>query len=253
MALIELENVSKCYFLHRTRQLVAQHAWKRIKRVTEPFWALRDVSFSLRTGESVAVVGPNGAGKTTLLSIVAGVTEPTSGTVRRRGRVGALLELGTGFHGDLTGRENVFLNGSLLGLSRRELQAKLEQIVAFSGMADFMNEPVRTYSSGMVARLAFSVAIHADPDILLLDEVFAVGDEAFRQKCIDQLSELTAQGKSLLLVTHGLQAAISMCPRAIWLERGRIRMDSRSKEVVRSYQAEAAPAAQAANVQPSSG
>lgn len=250
MTLLELENVSKCYLLHRKRQLVAQHAWKRINRVTEPFWALRDVSFRIQAGESVAIIGPNGAGKTTLLSVIAGVTEPTSGLVRRHGRIGALLELGTGFHGDLTGRENIFLNGSLLGLSRAELVAKFEQIVAFSGLKNFLNEPVRTYSSGMVTRLGFAVAVHADPEILLLDEILAVGDEAFQQKCTDKINEFSARGKSLLLVTHGLEGAVATCSRAIWLERGEIRMDGNSEDVVRSYQGSSATASKVASVQP---
>jgi len=247
--LLELENVSKRYWLHHRRQLMAQYAWKRVKRVTEPFWALRGVSFQVRQGESMAVIGANGAGKSTLLSIIAGVTQATSGNTRRHGRIGALLELGTGFHPDLTGRENIHLNASLLGLSRTEVIAKFDSIVDFSGMENFLDEPVRTYSSGMVARLGFSVAIHADPEMLLLDEVFAVGDEAFQKKCIERVSSFPKEGKSLLFVTHGMVHALALCPRALWLEKGVLRADGPSESVIGEYQAASKPAAQVAGVQ----
>jgi ABC-type polysaccharide/polyol phosphate transport system ATPase subunit len=236
MLLLDLNNISKRYWLHRRRQLLAQHAWQKIRHVAEPFWALRNVSFQVRQGESLAVVGANGAGKSTLLSVIAGVTHPTSGELRRDGRVGALLELGTGFHPDLTGRENILLNASLLGLSRAEVRAKFDSIVEFSGMERFLDEPVRTFSSGMIARLGFSVAIHADPEILLLDEVFAVGDQDFQKKCIERVSSFSREGKTLLFVTHGMQNALSMCPRALWLEQGALRMDGPAEEVIGRYQ-----------------
>jgi ABC-type polysaccharide/polyol phosphate transport system ATPase subunit len=234
---VRLDRVSKCYQLHRKRQLLAQHAWKTIKRATEPFWALRDVSFHLGAGETLAIIGPNGAGKSTLLSIIVGVTSPTSGYVHRAGRVGALLELGSGFHPDLTGMENIHLNASLLGLSRLQVRERLESIVEFSGLASFIDEPVRTYSSGMVARLGFSVAVHIDPDILILDEVLAVGDQSFRKKCEQKVAEFAAQGKTLLFVSHGMETVLSICRRAIWLDRGRVKMDGHSETVVRSYRA----------------
>ncbi len=248
MLLLELNNISKRYWLHRRRQLFAQHAWQKIRRVTEPFWALRNISFEVHRGESLAVVGANGAGKSTLLSIIAGVTHPTSGELRRAGRVGALLELGTGFHPDLTGRENIVLNASLLGLSRAEVQAKFDSIVDFSGMERFLDEPVRTFSSGMIARLGFSVAIHAEPEILLLDEVFAVGDQDFQKKCIERVSSFPREGRTLLFVTHGMHNALSMCPRAVWLEQGEMRMDGPSEEVIERYQQSANSAAQMASV-----
>ncbi len=237
MPVIRLDGVSKCYLLHRKRQLLAQRAWKAVRRASEPFWALREVSFELEAAEALAIIGPNGAGKSTLLSIVVGVTTPTSGTVYRHGRVGALLELGSGFHPDLTGRENIHLNASLMGLSRARLRERLESIVEFSGLASFIDEPVRTYSSGMVARLGFSVAVHIDPEILILDEVLAVGDQNFRKKCEEKVAEFTRQGKTLLFVSHGLDAVSSMCRRAIWLDKGRIRMDGPVREVISAYRA----------------
>jgi ABC-type polysaccharide/polyol phosphate transport system ATPase subunit len=200
---------------------------RSIQRAAEPFWALRDVSFELGAGESLAIIGPNGAGKSTLLSIIVGVTSPTSGTVQRSGRVGALLELGSGFHPDLTGRENIQLNASLMGLSRRQVRERIDSIVEFSGLSHFIDEPVRTYSSGMMARLGFSVAVHLDPDILILDEVLAVGDQNFRKKCEDKIAEFARQRKTLLFVSHGLDTVLATCHRAIWLDRGRVRMDGR--------------------------
>jgi ABC-type polysaccharide/polyol phosphate transport system ATPase subunit len=248
MSLLHLHDISKRYWVHRRRQLFVQRAWQGIRRVTEPFWALRNISFQINQGESVAVVGANGAGKSTLLSIIAGVTHPTSGELRRGGRVGALLELGTGFHPDLTGRENIRLNASLLGLSRAQVQARFDSIVDFAGMERFLDEPVRTFSSGMVARLGFSVAIHADPEILLLDEVFAVGDENFQKKCIQRVSSFAREGKTLLFVTHGMQNALTMCPRALWLEQGKVRMDGPAEEVIEHYQRASASATQLAGV-----
>jgi ABC-type polysaccharide/polyol phosphate transport system ATPase subunit len=213
---------------------------KTLKRESDLFWALRDVSFCVEAGESLAILGSNGAGKSTLLSIVVGVTSPTSGKVECRGRVGALLELGTGFHPDLTGIENIFLNASLLGLGRQQIREKLESIISFSELADFINEPVRTYSSGMVARLGFSVAVHVDPDILVLDEVLAVGDNNFRRKCEHKISEFAREGKTLLFVSHGLETVLAMCRRAVWLDHGRVRMDGPAEEVVRSYRLDGA-------------
>lgn len=238
MPVIQLENVSKAYHLHRKRQLLAQRAWKTLKRESGVFWALQDVSFSVEAGESLAILGANGAGKSTLLSIVVGVTSPTSGSVKCRGRVGALLELGTGFHPDLTGVENIHLNAALLGLSRAEIRRKLESIVEFSELQEFIDEPVRTYSSGMVARLGFSVAVHVDPDILILDEVLSVGDQGFRRKCEAKISQFAREGKTLLFVSHGLETILAMCHRAIWLEHGRVRKDGPAQEVVADYRVE---------------
>ena len=173
MTLIELQDVSKRYYLHHKRQLLAQRVASSLRREQNSFWALRHVSLRIEAGESVGIIGPNGAGKSTLLSIAVGVSSPTEGTVMQKGRVAALLELGSGFHPDLTGRENIHLNAALLGYSRPQVQGTLETIIDFAGIPDFIDEPLRTYSTGMIARLGFSVAIHVDPDILVLDEVLA--------------------------------------------------------------------------------
>jgi homopolymeric O-antigen transport system ATP-binding protein len=238
MPVIHLDRVSKAYQMHRQRQLLAQRAWKRLKRESGTFWALRDVSFDVEAGESVAILGPNGAGKSTLLSTIVGVTSPTSGTVWCHGRVGALLELGTGFHPDLTGLENIHLNASLLGLRRGEVSRKLSSIVEFSELHEFIDEPVRTYSSGMIARLGFSVAVHVDPQILILDEVLAVGDQNFRRKCEQKINQFALEGKTLLFVSHGLESVLAMCRRAIWLDHGRVRKDGPAEEIVRLYRTE---------------
>ena len=233
---IDVQRLSKRYLLHHTRELVTQQARKKVKKVMEPFWALRDISFRVEAGENVAIVGGNGAGKSTLLGIIAGVTAPTRGQLTRHGRVGALLELGTGFHPDLTGRENVHLNASLLGFRRSDVLREFDRIVDFAGLRNFIDEPVRTYSTGMVSRLAFSVAIHVDPDILIMDEILSVGDESFKSKCQEQIQRLTGRGRTLLFVSHQMPAVLSMCPRTIWLEKGSIRMDGPSERVVEAYQ-----------------
>jgi ABC-type polysaccharide/polyol phosphate transport system ATPase subunit len=235
MTVLEISEVSKSYLLHRGRQLAARSVGRRVRTKTEPFWALRDVSFRVEAGEKLAIVGGNGAGKSTLLGIVAGVISPTKGEVRRQGRIGALLELGTGFHPDLTGRENIHLNASLLGFNRVQIEQEFETIVEFAGLSAFIDEPVRTYSSGMVGRLGFSVAVHVDPDILIMDEVLAVGDQGFQEICLAKVQELAGRGKTILFVSHSMTAVLSMCPRAIWLERGGVRMEGRCEKVVDAY------------------
>ncbi len=209
----------------------------RGRRKYDEFWALNDVSFRVEAGETVGLVGPNGSGKSTLLGILARVLKPTSGVISVIGRVCPLLELGTGFHPDLSGRENVFLNASLLGLSHRETVARYDSIVEFAEIADFMEAPVKTYSTGMVIRLGFSVAVHMNPDILLIDEVLGVGDEHFQHKSFKRLVDLKEQGKTIFVVSHNLDAITSFCERAIWLDRGRIIKDQDSTEVVTKYRA----------------
>lgn len=236
MGAIRIDNLSKRYERHTRRELLAQSALRRMRHDVEPFYALRDVSASIEAGERVAIVGGNGAGKSTLLGIVAGVTSPTSGRVTRTGRISALLELGTGFHPDLTGRENIKLNAALLGLSRLEVAAKFDSIVAFSEMERFLDEPLRTYSSGMIARIGFATAIHVDPAILVLDEVMAVGDAAFQAKCIARVAEMAAAGATLLVVSHQLSLVETMCSRALWLDRGQLRQDASVSEVLSAYQ-----------------
>lgn len=200
-----------------------------------PFYALKNVSFQIREGETVGVVGRNGAGKSTLLSLVAGISYPDQGKVTVQGRVAALLELGSGFHGDLTGQENVLLNASLLGLSRTKTLDKLDEIIAFSEVGDFIHEPLRTYSSGMVMRLAFSVAINVDPAFLIIDEVLAVGDASFQQKCYEKIMEFKRAGRGLLCVSHAGKTIQQLCERAIWLEHGEMKMDGPTDEVVAAY------------------
>jgi lipopolysaccharide transport system ATP-binding protein len=201
----------------------------------EELWALRDVSFSVREGEVLGVIGRNGAGKSTLLKVLTRITAPTSGRAIIKGRVGSLLEVGTGFSGELTGRENVFLNGSILGMKRREIQRKLPDIVEFSGIEKFIDTPVKRYSSGMYVRLAFSVAAHLEPEILLVDEVLAVGDAEFQQRCLGRMEDFSGTGRTVLFVSHNMQTINQLCDRAIWLDGGTIVEDGEPSEVVTHY------------------
>jgi len=241
MSAIEFRHVSKSFPRVTGQQLLRTHIlrWFGSGAHHGEFFALKDVSFRMQQGESVAIVGSNGAGKSTLLGLAAGLATPTSGRVIRNGRVNALLELGSGFHPDLTGAENLILNAALLGLSRRKTMERVEQIVDYSGLGEFINEPLRTYSSGMVVRLGFSVAIQADPDILLIDEILAVGDAAFQEKCRRTLDELIRAGKSLLFVSHSAYAVREMCKRAIWLDHGAVMMDGDVSDVLDAYEGRA--------------
>jgi lipopolysaccharide transport system ATP-binding protein len=199
------------------------------------FWALDEINFDVQQGEALAIIGANGAGKSTLLKILSRVTAPTTGFVKLRGKVASLLEVGTGFHPDLTGRENVFLNGAILGMSRHDLERKFDEIVEFSGVEEFIDTPVKRYSSGMYVRLAFAVAAHLQPDILILDEVLAVGDAAFQRKCLGKMDEAARQGRTVLFVSHNMVAVQSLCSRAILLEDGRVTANGPVSEVVRLY------------------
>src|SRR5687767_12667287 len=188
----------------------------------EEFWALKDVSFEIKQGEAVGIIGRNGAGKSTLLKILSRITEPSSGRIEINGRVASLLEVGTGFHPELTGRENIFLNGAILGMSRAEIRRKFDEIVDFSGVEKFLDTPVKRYSSGMYVRLAFAVAAHLEPDVLIVDEVLAVGDSAFQKKCLGKMGAQAGEGRTILLVSHTMPAIQSLCHRVIWLDKGRI-------------------------------
>lgn len=238
--LIEFENVSK-WFPHSTgRPLLRTHIARWFGRLHhERFYALRNVSFQLEHGESLAIIGSNGAGKSTLLSLAARLTPPDQGKVAVRGRVAALLELGSGFHGDLSGAENLVLNAALLGLSKRRTNELFDRIVEFSGIGEFIDDPLRTYSSGMVMRLAFSIAIQCDPDILLIDEVLAVGDSTFQEKSKEALVSLRRAGKSLLFVSHSAGAVREMCDRALWIDHGSVMMSGRVNEVLAAYEGRA--------------
>ncbi len=237
MTFLEFQNVSKWFPHNAGRKLLRTHIlhWFNAGK-QEPFYALRNLSFRVEAGECLGIVGRNGAGKSTLLSLAAGLVDPNPGQVIRNGRVGALLELGSGFHPDLTGAENIIMNASLLGLTRRRTFELFDRIVEFSGIREFISEPLRTYSSGMVMRLGFSIAIQADPDILLLDEVLAVGDASFQEKCRDALTSFRRSSKCLLFVSHSPQAVRQMCTRALWLDHGTKVMDGDVESVLKAYQ-----------------
>lgn len=233
---IAFTNVSKTFSRTTGPVLLRKHLARLLRRPRKQrFYALKRVSFQVEEGESVAVIGPNGAGKSTLLSLVAGLTKPDEGSVWVDGRVAALLELGSGFHPDLTGAENVRLNAALLGFSRQRAAELFDEIVEFSGVAEFIHEPLRTYSSGMVVRLAFSVAVGLDPEILVVDEVLAVGDQAFQAKCLDKIHERRAKGRTLLCVSHAAPIVQQFCDRAIWLDHGELIMSGPVSEVLEAY------------------
>ncbi len=202
----------------------------------EDFWALKDVSFNIEPGEVVGIIGHNGAGKSTLLKILTGITPPTTGEIKMKGKVASLLEVGTGFHPELTGRENIFLNGAILGMTKKEIVKKFDEIVAFAGIDKFLDTPVKYYSSGMYVRLAFSVAAHMEPDILLVDEVLAVGDAEFQKKCLGKMEEVTKKsGRTILFVSHNMAAIQNLCKRCILLEKGKVKIIGETKDVVAHY------------------
>jgi ABC-type polysaccharide/polyol phosphate transport system ATPase subunit len=240
-AAIELVNVTKIYRRYGGRQFTTlksallQRSILRDLRPSEVLPALTDVSFAVPKGSTFGVIGRNGSGKSTALKVVAGITKPTSGSVRVQGRVSALIELGAGFHPEISGRENIFINGIMLGLSKREIQRRFDDIVEFAELREFIDAPVKTYSSGMYMRLGFAVAIHVDPDVLLVDEVLAVGDEEFTHKCLDKFGEFKRRGKTVLLVTHSLGLVERFCDDAVWLDAGRKRAQGDPKRVVGAY------------------
>ena len=201
----------------------------------ETLWALKNISFEVQPGEVLGIIGPNGAGKSTLLQILSRIVEPSSGYVELYGKVGSLLEIGTGFHPDLTGRENVYLNGAVLGMSRREINARFDEIVAFSGVERFLETAVKRYSSGMYVRLAFSVAAHLNPEVLIIDEVLAVGDADFQKKCFDKMSEVIKSGRTILLVTHSMPLITRLCQNAILIKNGVLQKAGPAEEVVNHY------------------
>src|SRR6476659_3302093 len=238
MTVIEFANVSKRFTIHHDRRNSIQERIAGLFRPRakgETFWALRDISFGVGQGESLGLVGHNGAGKSTALKLMTRILEPTSGQVSMNGRVAALLELGSGFHPDLSGRENVFLNGSLLGFSRREMQTKLAEIVDLSEIGDFIDMEVKHYSSGMYTRLAFAVATAVDPEILITDEVLAVGDEGFQRKCMERIYRFRQMGKTIIFVSHALETVRLLCDHAIWLDHGAARATGPAGKVIDAY------------------
>jgi lipopolysaccharide transport system ATP-binding protein len=238
---ISLDNVSKLYRRYGGRQFATLKSallsgdLVRKLRPEETFQALSHVSFDVPRGQTLGVIGRNGSGKSTALKLVAGITKPTSGTVRVSGRISALIELGAGFHPEISGRENVFINGIMLGLSRREIQQRFDEIVDFAELRDFIDAPVKTYSSGMYMRLGFAVAIHVDPDVLLVDEVLAVGDEGFTHKCLDKFAEFKRRNKTILLVTHSLGMVERFCDEALWLDKGEKRGQGDPTRTIGAY------------------
>ncbi|NYF11550.1 ABC-2 type transport system ATP-binding protein [Leifsonia sp. AK011] len=234
---VRLENVSKRFVVRRDNSLKERLVtFGRAGRThREDFWALKDISLSITAGTTIGLIGHNGSGKSTLLKVVGGILESTTGTVHNRGRIAALLELGAGFHPDLTGRENVYLNASILGMSKDETDERFEEILDFSGIGDFIDTQVKFYSSGMYVRLAFAVAVHTEPDILLVDEVLAVGDEAFQRKCLDKIREFQEEGCTIIIVTHALGQVVELCDRAVLLNRGEIVIDGDPSKAVAMF------------------
>ncbi|WP_163339205.1 ABC transporter ATP-binding protein [Desulfopila sp. IMCC35008] len=258
MTVIQIENLWKEYRLgvigHGTLTHDLQSWWAKVRKKEDPnakieqrtpgqdkqiegdrFWALRGINLKVSQGDIVGIIGKNGAGKSTLLKVLSRVTAPTRGDIKVKGRIASLLEVGTGFHPELTGRENIFLNGAILGMSRYEIRAKLDEIVSFSGIEDFIDTPVKRYSSGMYVRLAFAVAAHLEPEILIIDEVLAVGDAEFQKKCLGKMSEVSKEGRTVLFVSHNLAAVKNLCSRAILINNGEIETEGETISVVEEY------------------
>jgi lipopolysaccharide transport system ATP-binding protein len=241
---IEIQHLSKQYRIGAIQQNTMlrerfveffKHPFGLRRGKAESIWALQDVSFHVNEGEVVGIIGRNGAGKSTLLKILSKITYPTSGNVKVNGRVAALLEVGTGFHDELTGRENIYLNGSILGMRKREVEERFDAIVDFSGVGQFIDTPIKRYSSGMRLRLGFAVAAHLEPDVLVVDEVLAVGDAGFQKKCLRAMEGLRSGGRTVLFVSHNMAAMQNLCTRGIWIDAGKVRMDGGAKEVIKAY------------------
>ncbi len=238
MEIISVKNVTKKYFIHKGQEPTFKGAVLDLLRKRQPFVsfpALDDVSFGIEKGETVGIIGENGSGKSTMLGLIAGTDKPTAGAVSVRGSIATLLELGAGFHGDLTGRENIYLNGAILGFSRSEMKDKYKGIVDFAELGDFIDTPVKHYSSGMYIRLGFAIAVEVSPDILIIDEVMAVGDEHFQKKCLRRIDQFQKSKKTILFVSHALDLVEKVCDRIILLESGRIKMDGRPRDVLKCY------------------
>lgn len=239
--IIEVRDVERRFVLHHERPKSFHELFVRTLQrdagTLEEFWALRDINLTVRPGEALGIIGRNGSGKSTLLKLVSGLMQPTRGTITVHGSIAALLEVGAGFHPDLSGRENIYLNGAFLGFTRKQIGRIIPDIISFSELEQFIDVPVKHYSSGMYMRLGFSIAIHLDPDILITDEVFAVGDDAFRAKCETVINDFRRRGKTMLFVSHSLSTVLSLCDRAIWLDHGRVLAEGSSEEVARQYRA----------------
>jgi len=238
-SVIRIENVSKRFIIRKEKSLKERLVnFGRSNLHKDDFWALRDVNLEIPTGSTVGLIGPNGSGKSTLLKLIGGILQPTTGSVHLRGRLAALLELGAGFHPDLTGRENVYLNASILGLTRKQTDYHFDAMVEFSGIEPFIDTQVKFYSSGMYVRLAFAVAVHVDPDILLVDEVLAVGDEPFQRKCLERIRGFQHEGRTIVFVTHGLDQVAEFCDRAVVLEHGKVAADGLPRDALKVLRAD---------------
>ena len=238
--IIRAKNISMCYMMTYDRiKSIKEYMVQLIKGKIkyEEFWALKDVSFEVQKGEVIGIIGHNGAGKSTLLKVISGILKPTGGELGVHGNIVPMLELGSGFDTDLTGRENIFLNGAILGYSEEYLKAKYDEIVAFSGLGKFIDVPIRNYSSGMLMRLAFSIATVVDPDILIVDEILAVGDADFQEKSKARMKEMMGGGTTVLFVSHSLEQIREMCDRVIWLDHGQVKMHGNTQEVCDAYEA----------------
>jgi ABC-2 type transport system ATP-binding protein len=243
---ITVQGVRKEFVLRHTRSLKEAVMWilrGRRGDISKKFDALKDVSLHVEEGETVALMGLNGSGKSTLLKLISGVLQPDAGSVRTRGRVAGLIEVGAGFHHDLSGRDNVYLNGAILGMSEQQIDAMFDSIVEFSEIGEFIDTEVKFYSSGMYLRLAFSIAVHTDPEVFLIDEILAVGDEPFQRKCISKIKELAAAGKTLFVVSHDLDLVSTICERGVLLEHGKVIMDGEVHEVVKELRRRSAESA----------
>lgn len=228
---IKLSRVSKHYILHHEKPTLAESLFRK----KEEFWALRDVSLTVKKGEKLGIIGLNGAGKSTLLKIIVGITVPSRGEVETRGRIASLIALEAGFHPDLTGEENVFINGLLLGMSKQRIKESFKSIVNFSGVKKFIDSPLHTFSAGMKLRLGFSVAIHSDPDILVIDEVIATGDKEFEKKSYQKMQEFFKKKKTILFVSHDLKTVEKLCSKTLWIEKGRVKLFGPTKKVIAQY------------------
>ncbi len=241
MVTIEVNSVSKSFRKYTNREIATikdlflRGIFRKDTFETETFWALRDVSFTVEKGKMIGIIGSNGSGKSTMLKLLAGIMGPTTGSVRLNGRVSALIELGAGFHTELSGRENIFINGIILGLSKKEIRGRFDDIVRFAGLEDFIDSPVKTYSSGMYMRLGFAIAINVDPDILLIDEILAVGDEEFQHKCLNKINEFKRKGKTLVFVSHDLGSIERLCDEVVWIEDGVLKARGLARMVIDSY------------------
>jgi len=233
---VRVDHVSKSFRMYTERNQTLKAAiMRRRTSVHEDFWALKDVSFDVTKGSTFGLIGSNGSGKSTLLKCLANIYYPNKGSISHKGRVAAMLEIGSGFHSELSGRENIYLNGSILGMTKKQVESKIDEIIEFSGVGQFIDQPVKNYSSGMYVRLGFAISINVDPDILVVDEVLAVGDAEFQQRCFERFRALKANGKTVILVSHSTQTVLDMCDQAAWINKGELMQVGSAKSTVKAY------------------